>query len=43
LEIDDPTLLLNNNWLDFWHDEDLERAKTAIAAAKAGNIGQFQG
>ncbi|GAA6618122.1 ATP-binding protein [Scytonema sp. NUACC26] len=43
LEIDDPTLALNARWLDFWQGEDYENAKTAIAAAKAGNTGQFQG
>ncbi|WP_246276865.1 PAS domain-containing protein [Microcoleus asticus] len=43
LEIDDPTLVLNACWLDFWKSEDYENAKTAIAAAKAGKTGQFQG
>ncbi len=43
LEIDDPTLVLNACWLDFWQGEDCENAKTAIAAAKAGNTGQLQG
>ncbi|WP_445300559.1 PAS domain-containing protein [Microcoleus sp. BROC3] len=43
LEIDDPTLVLNACWLDFWKGKDYEKAKTAIAAAKAGNTGQLQG
>ncbi|MEA5451881.1 ATP-binding protein [Leptolyngbya sp. CCNP1308] len=43
LEIDDPTSVLNAQWLDFWQGEDYQRAKTALAAAKAGHIGQFQG
>ncbi|WP_445302384.1 MULTISPECIES: PAS domain-containing protein [unclassified Microcoleus] len=43
LEIDDPTLVLNACWLDLWKSEDYENAKRAIAAAKAGNTGQFQG
>lgn len=43
LEVDDPTLVLNACWLDFWQGEDYENAKQAIAAAKAGNTGQFQG
>lgn len=43
LEVDDPTLMLNARWLDFWQGEDHENAKSAIAAAKAGNTGQFQG
>lgn len=43
LEIDDPTSVLNTCWLDFWQGEDYENAKQAVAVAKAGNIGQFQG
>lgn len=43
LEIADPTLVLNACWLDFWQGDDYENAKIAIAAAKAGNTGQFQG
>ncbi|MEG4486831.1 ATP-binding protein [Microcoleus sp. D2_18a_B4] len=43
LEIDDPTLILNTRWLDVWQGEHYENALTAIAAAKAGNTGQFQG
>jgi PAS domain S-box-containing protein len=43
LEIDNPTLVLNTCWLDFWQGEDYENARKAIAAAKAGNTGQFQG
>lgn len=43
LEVENPTVLLNARWLDFWQGDDYENAKTAIAAAKAGNIGQFQG
>jgi len=43
LEVDDPTFVLNACWLDFWQGEDYENAKRAIAAAKAGNTGQFQG
>jgi len=42
-EVDDPTFVLNARWLDFWQGEDYENAKRAIAAAKAGNTGQFQG
>ncbi len=43
LEIDDPTSVLNAQWLDFWQGEDYQSAKAALAAAKAGNDGQFQG
>ncbi|MBW4469903.1 MAG: response regulator [Stenomitos rutilans HA7619-LM2] len=43
LEIEDPTLILGAPWLDFWQGEDHEKAKTAIAAARAGHTGQFQG
>ncbi|WP_445302141.1 PAS domain-containing protein [Microcoleus sp. LAD1_D3] len=43
LEIDDPTLVLNACWVDFWQGEEYENAKVAIAAAKAGNTGQLQG
>ncbi|PSR18621.1 hypothetical protein C8255_06535 [filamentous cyanobacterium CCP3] len=43
LEIDDPMFVLNANWLDFWQGEAYEKAKAAIATAKAGNTGQFQG
>ena len=43
LEIDDPTLILNTRWLDIWQGEHYENASRAIAAAKAGNTGQFQG
>jgi PAS domain S-box-containing protein len=42
LEIDDPSLILNTYWQDIWQGEDYEKAKTEIAAAKAGNKGQFQ-
>ncbi|MEG5035990.1 ATP-binding protein [Microcoleus sp. AT3-D2] len=43
LETDDPTLILNTRWLDIWQGEHYENASRAIAAAKAGNTGQFQG
>lgn len=43
LEIDPPTSVLNTDWICFWQGEDQENAKAAIATAKAGNIGQFQG
>jgi len=43
LEIDDSRSILNTLWADRWQGEDYEKAKTAIAAATAGDIGQFQG
>ena len=43
LEIDDPTLVFNASWIDFWEGEAQERAKTAIAAAKTGSMSRFQG
>ncbi|MEG4107415.1 ATP-binding protein [Microcoleus sp. S13_C5] len=43
LEIDAPASVLNTEWLDFWQDEDRQRAEAALAAASAGNVGQLQG
>ncbi len=43
LEIEDFTPILKADWLSFWQGQDWENAKTAIAAAKLGNIGRFQG
>jgi len=43
LNIDDPASILNTQWLDFWLDEERQSAAAAVAAAKAGNVGQFQG
>ncbi|MBG1244373.1 ATP-binding protein [Nostoc sp. NZL] len=43
LEIDDPASFLNAEWISLWEGEDQENAKAAIAAAKIGNVGQFQG
>ncbi|WP_445305054.1 PAS domain-containing protein [Microcoleus sp. Pol12B4] len=42
LEIDDPSLILNTIWQDIWQGKYYENAKAAIAAAKAGKVGQFQ-
>ncbi|AUB39750.1 DNA-binding response regulator, OmpR family, containings REC and winged-helix [Nostoc flagelliforme CCNUN1] len=43
LDIDDPASFLNTEWISFWQGEDREKAKAAIATAKIGNVGQFQG
>ncbi|PSF37685.1 hypothetical protein C7H19_09020 [Aphanothece hegewaldii CCALA 016] len=43
IEIDDFSSVCNTDWLSFWQGEDREKAKNAIATAKAGQIGHFQG
>jgi signal transduction histidine kinase len=43
LEIQDVSLLLGRRWVDFWNVEDRPRAESAVAAAKRGGIGSFQG
>ncbi|MEP0769162.1 ATP-binding protein [Trichocoleus sp. ST-U1] len=43
LEIDEPKSILYRVWADLWESEDYEKAQAAIAAAKIGNISQFQG
>ena len=43
LEIDDLTPYLNTEWLCFWQDEAREEVEAAIAVAKAGEVGKFQG
>ncbi len=43
LEINDESQFLGRRWIDFWKDEDRPRAEAAVAAARAGGIGSFQG
>ncbi|MGF6935711.1 PAS domain S-box-containing protein [Paraburkholderia sp. UCT70] len=43
LEIDDLEPYLNISWIDFWQPEDRPRISEAVAAARAGGIGRFQG
>ncbi|MEB3182394.1 MAG: response regulator [Nostocaceae cyanobacterium] len=43
LEIEDLTPYLNSEWLCFWQDEYRQAATTAIATAKSGELGKFQG
>jgi PAS domain S-box-containing protein len=43
LEIDDLTPYLNAEWLCFWQGEARQEAEAALAAAKAGEQGRFQG
>lgn len=42
-EVDDPASLLNAQWPSFWRGKDQENAMAAIAAAKTGDVGRFQG
>jgi len=42
LEIDNIDPYLNACWIDFWQPEDRPRVSEAVAAARAGGIGQFQ-
>jgi len=43
LEIDDPKTVLNTSWPDRWQGRDREAALGAVAAAKAGGSGMFEG
>ncbi len=43
MEIDDFTPLINQPWLSFWQEPYHEAAAEAIATAKAGKVGRFQG
>jgi signal transduction histidine kinase/DNA-binding response OmpR family regulator len=43
LEIDDLAPYLNTSWVSFWQGECQFAAEAAIEAAKAGEIGKFQG
>jgi len=43
LEIDDLSTVLNTSWTDLWQGRDHEAALGAIAAAKAGGTGTFEG
>ena len=42
LEIDDIQPYLNSCWIDFWQPEDRPKISEAVAAARAGGIGNFQ-
>jgi PAS domain S-box-containing protein len=42
LEIDNIQPYLNSCWINFWQPEDRPRISEAVAAARAGGIGQFQ-
>jgi PAS domain S-box-containing protein len=43
MEIDDLTPYLNTEWICFWQGEAQQDAEAAMAAAKAGGVGKFQG
>jgi len=43
LDIDDITPYLNTEWCSFWQDGARQTAEAAIAVAKAGELGRFQG
>jgi len=43
LEITDPSQFLNKSWVELWREEDRSRAEQALAAARGGNVGCFQG
>jgi PAS domain S-box-containing protein len=43
MEIEDLTPLLNTEWVSFWQGETYAAAQNAIAKAKAGEVGKFQG
>ena len=43
LGLETPRDLLHRPWVDLWHEKDREAVRNAIAQAKAGAIGSFQG
>ncbi|MBC7969343.1 MAG: PAS domain-containing protein [Verrucomicrobia bacterium] len=43
LEIDNLTPYLNSEWLCFWQGDHWQAAEAAFTAAKAGEVGKFQG
>ena len=43
MEIDDLSTVLDTSWTDLWQGRDREAALEAIAAAKAGGTGTFEG
>ncbi len=43
LEIKDACTYLGSSWLDFWHGDDRESARVALASAAAGGSGTFEG
>src|SRR5262249_41106101 len=43
LEICDLEPFIGSSWIDFWQGTDRESARSAVAAARSGNIGRFVG
>ncbi|MDP2138228.1 MAG: PAS domain S-box protein, partial [Candidatus Didemnitutus sp.] len=43
LEIRDPNRYLSGCWISYWQPEDQPRVREAVAAARAGKTGRFQG
>ena len=43
LEITDLAGFLGRSWTEFWKEEDRPRVEAALAAARAGGVGSFQG
>jgi PAS domain S-box-containing protein len=43
LELTDACAFLNKPWVDFWSAEDQPRAENALAMARSGGVGCFQG
>jgi PAS domain S-box-containing protein len=43
LGIEDMSQFIGRRWMDFWKEEDRDRAEAAVNAARAGGVGSFQG
>jgi PAS domain S-box-containing protein len=43
MEVDDFSAIAGRDWREFWQGPDKEQARAALAAAKAGATGRFQG
>jgi PAS domain S-box-containing protein len=43
MEIDDFTTVEGTQWVEFWQGHDAESVGAAIAAAKSGEVGKFEG
>jgi PAS domain S-box-containing protein len=43
LQVDDITPMLNTQWLEFWKGGDRDAALAALATARAGSVGKFEG
>ena len=43
LEIDEFSSFINKDWMSFWQEDDRATVEDAIATAKAGDVGRFQG